>query len=89
MNNIDDLIPNSEVIEPEVVEDSSEPSTLPKWVENHYKWQREYGKSRTKCIGIRLRTQEDSEYIKIFNSIPGKTDWLRRALKAWKRGDFK
>lgn len=69
----------------EIIDAPEEDDGQPRWVRNHLKAANEYTKERTRCIGIRLRTQEDAEYIRIYESIPNKTQWFRKALEAYNR----
>ena len=60
-----------------------------RWMTNKEEYNRKYRNQRTRCIAFRLRTREDEKYIKIYQRIPNKIEFLRQCLDAYDKGTFK
>ena len=71
------------------IEILGEPKKKSRWMTNKEEYNRKYRNQRTRCIAFRLRTREDEKYIKIYQRIPNKIEFLRQCLDAYDKGTFK
>lgn len=60
----------------------------PNWIKNKEKYDHHYRTERTKGVAFRLRIIEDAEYIRIYESIPNKTEFFRKCLRMYKNGEI-